>query len=440
MKEEFLHYLWRTRRFDTNNLKTTSGEPLTILQFGEYNTHAGPDFLNAQIRINDMTWAGSVEMHVKASDWLLHKHESDDAYRNVILHVVYEDDMPIKRSNNSEFSEDTEGYACLSLQHRFAAEVYQQYWEWVHTEHWIPCYASFFKVDEFTKTMWYERLLVERLEQKTEAIATSLANNKGDWEETFYQHITRNFGLKVNTEPMEQLARTIPHRLLAKYKNNLFQIEALLFGQSGLLEKPLKDEYPNILKKEYAFMQLKHNLMPINAVTWKFMRMRPANFPTIRIAQLAALIFKSSHLFSKVLDCEHITDIEKLLDVKIGDYWQTHYVFDILEKEGEDPSVSEGSKGQKSLGKEAKSLLIINTIVPFLFYYGAYKKEEIYKDRALQFLENLQPEKNSIIEKWSDMGVKVQSAYNTQALLQLKNEYCTKKRCLECAIGNVLLK
>jgi Protein of unknown function (DUF2851) len=418
MQESFLHYLWRNRRFDFSNLKTTKGETLNILDFGEHNTNAGPDFLNATIRLGDVTWAGNIEMHVKASDWLLHGHQYNEAYKNVILHVVYEEDTVIASPE----------MPCLVLKNLIPEGIYKKYWALLHNEKWIPCQHQFFTVSGLTKTMWLERLLVERLEKKTEAIAIALERNKNDWEETFYQFVTRNFGVSVNTEPMEWLARSLPHVTLAKHKNNLFQLEALIFGQSGLIEKEYKDEYPNILKKEHAFLSHKHKLKPINGTAWKFSRMRPASFPTIRLAQLADLVHQSTHLFSKILDIETITDLETLFTVKTSSYWTNHYVFDT-------PSVST----KKTMGRDTIDLIIINTIVPFLFYYGKIRQEDRYKDRAFQFLEALKGENNAIIEGWQSLGETPKTAFQTQALIQLKKEYCDKKRCLECAVGNAIL-
>jgi hypothetical protein len=434
MQENFLHYLWRTRRIDITNLKTTKGEILEIQDFGEHNTNAGPDFLNATVRIGDMIWAGNIEMHVKSSDWLAHGHQHNDAYKNVILHVVYEDDLISNASHKDILPHDeipsfgVRGIPCLELKNRIPQGIYKKYWALLHNETWIPCQHQFFTASSLTKTMWFDRLLVERLEKKTQSIAVALELNKNDWEETFYQFVTRNFGVSVNTEPMEWLARSLPHLTLAKHKNNLFQLEALIFGQSGLIEKDFKDEYPNILKKEHAFLSHKHKLKPINGTAWKFSRMRPAAFPTIRLAQLADLVHQSSHLFSKVLDIETITDIENLFSVKTSPYWTNHYVFDT-------PSVST----KKTMGRDTIDLIIINTIVPFLFYYGKIRKEDRFKDRAFQFLDDLKAENNSITEGWQNLGEMPKSAFQTQALIQLKKEYCDKKRCLECAIGNAIL-
>lgn len=422
MKEELLHYLWRTKRFDFTNLHTTQGDTLQIFQTGDYNTHAGPDFLNAKIHIGDTTWAGNVEMHVCASDWLRHGHATDKAYDNVILHVVLEEDVPILRASG-------ERIPCLEMKTLIAPKLSSKYLELLHSEYWIPCQAQFAQVSEMTRTLWLERLLVERLEQKTELIAQQLQQNQQNWEETFYQLLARNFGVQVNMEPFELLAKSTPLLLLAKHKNSLLQIEALLFGQAGLLESDFEDAYPHQLKKEYAFLQKKYGLTPIRGESWKFLRLRPANFPTVRIAQFAMLIFQSNHLFSKMLAATSVEEIENMLELKLSNYWLTHYRFD-----------KDSKKSAKKLGKSTIHLIIINTIAPFLFLYGKWKSDERYKDRAFALLEQVPPEENHIIENWQQLGVKPESAYQTQALLQLKKRYCDAKKCLNCAIGNAILQ
>jgi len=422
MREDFLHYLWRTKRFHLDDLLSTEGEILQIVDFGKHNHHAGPDFLEAKVQVGETLWAGNVEIHVNASEWMAHKHQENKAYDNVILHVVLEEDQPIYRSTG-------ERIPCLELRKRIPTKVIKIYQKIVHNEHWIPCQHHFYTVPTITKNLWLDRLLVERIEQKTIQIAEQLANSNHAWESIFYQTLARNFGVKINAEPFELLARSTPLNLFAKHKNNLFQIEALLFGQAGLLTKTFEDTYPNALQKEYQFLQKKYNLQPIKAESWRFMRLRPANFPSIRIAQFATLIYQSTHLFSKILEAETIKDLEKLFKVSLSDYWLTHYVFD-----------KASAKRKKSLGKHTIHLLIINTIVPFLFLYGTHKSIAAYRDKALRFLEALAPEKNSIIEQWKILGMELDSAYQTQALLQLKNEYCSKKRCLECSIGNSILK
>ncbi len=421
MKEDLLHYLWRTKRFDFNNLYTTQGEPVQILHTGNYNTNAGPDFTNARIRIGDTTWAGNVEMHLCASEWLRHGHQVDKAYDNVILHVVLEEDVPIMRLNG-------ERIPCLELKKLVPHKLSTQYLQLLHSEQWIPCQTQFEKVSEMTRTLWLERLLVERLEQKTAVIEQALLQNHQNWEETFYHLLARNFGVQVNMEPFELLAKSTPLLTLFKHKNSLLQLEALLFGQAGLLAQDFEDAYPNQLKKEYAFLQQKYKLTPILGESWKFLRLRPASFPTIRIAQFAMLIFQSNHLFSKMLVAANVEEMENMLELKLSNYWLTHYTFD-----------KESPKSQKKLGKNTIHLILINTVAPFLFLYGKWKSDETYKDRAFALLEELPSEQNNIIENWNILGVEPTSAYQSQALLQLKKQYCDQKKCLHCAIGNAIL-
>jgi len=422
MKEDLLHFVWRTKRFDLFALKTTEGEPIQIQSFGEHNTHSGPDFFNAKIKIGDTLWAGNVEMHLNSSDWNKHHHSNDRAYDNVILHVVLEEDEPIFRKSG-------ERIPALELKKRISEKLSKTYLKLLHNEYWIPCQHHFFEVSEMKRNIWLDRLLVERLESKTNLIHQQLQQNKQHWEETFYQFLARNFGVKVNNDAFEQLARATPLIYISKHKNDLFQIEAMLFGQAGMLEEEFEDDYPNRLKKEYHFLKTKYKLEPIDKVNWKFMRLRPANFPTIRIAQFAQLIFQSAHLFSKILEAENVEALEKLFKIEPSDYWKTHYTFD-----------NDSEEKPKRLGKTAIHLFIINTIAPFLFVYGTQKAETAFQDKALSLLESLKPEKNSIINGWKDLGVMPESAAQTQALLQLKNEYCNQKRCLECSVGAVILK
>lgn len=421
MKEDFLHYLWRLRRFDINNLQTTEGEPIEIHQTGTHNTHAGPDFANARVRVGDTLWAGNVEMHILSSEWLRHQHQKDKAYDNVILHVVLDEDCPIYRKNG-------ERIPCLELRKHIPPKATTVYEKLLHNEHWIPCQHHFYEVNEFTKNLWLDRLLIERLEKKTAAIVQSLKINKGDWAETFYQFLARNFGVKINAIPFELLAKSTPLGTLAKHSSSLFQIEALLFGQAGFLNQEFQDDYPKQLKKEYAFLQKKYQLQPIEKELWKLLRLRPANFPSIRIAQFATLFYQSKALFSKILEAESVEDLEALFQVQLSNYWKTHYVFD-----------KESKLRNKSLGKNTVHLIIMNTVVPFLFAYSRARASEKLQDKAIRILEALPAEGNSIIRQWKALGMKVKTAYQSQALLQLKNEYCNHKKCLECSIGHKIL-
>lgn len=423
MKEDFLHFLWRTRRLDLDNLTTTNGDPVQILNFGSHNANAGPDFLNAKIKIGETIWAGNIEIHVRSSEWKIHGHQFDKAYDNVILHLVYEEDEIIKRSKTNEC------IPCLELRERIPKNIIYKYEKLQHNEHWIPCHHHFHTVAEWTKNLWLDRMVVERLERKTEDIARVLTVNKNNWEETFYRFLAKNFGLKVNAFPFEMLAQSLPLLTLLKHKDNVLQIESLLFGQAGMLAEDFEETYPQQLKKEYTFLKNKHQLTAIPVQSWRFLRMRPANFPTIRLAQFSALMSSSAHLFSKILEVETVKDIEALFQISPQEYWKTHYTFDKISEEK-----------TKKLGKSTVHLLIINTIVPFLFLYGKQKAEEDYKNKALRLLEELKAEKNLITKGWQQLGMKPDSAYQSQALLELKNEYCTHKKCLTCAIGAKILK
>ncbi|MBI3500723.1 MAG: DUF2851 family protein [Bacteroidetes bacterium] len=422
MTEEFLWHIWKFRLFDNKDLQTTSGEEIKILKVGEHNSDSGPDFFNARIKIAGTEWAGNVEIHTSASDWHKHKHTTDKAYDNIILHVVHEADEKLHRRNG-------ELIPTLELKNKIPQNIYGKYLQFKSSKDWIPCEKQIASVDKFTLNNWLDRLLVERLERKSKIITDSLKQNKNNWEETFYQMLARNFGQKINSDPFELLSKQLPVSVLSKHKNNLLQIESLLFGTAGMLEKDFKDDYPNELKKEFKFLKSKFKLKPIDSSLWKFMRLHPPNFPTIRISQFANLIYKSSHLFSKILEAGSVKQIIILLETETSEYWQTHYQFDKF-----------SSKRIKKIGKDSINTIIINTIVPFLFIYGKEKGEEKYCDNALIFLEKLDAENNSIISKWKSIGLPAKSSYETQALLQLKNEYCSNKKCLSCGIGNALLK
>lgn len=423
MQEDFLHYLWRLKRFDLRDLRTTRGEPIQVQQFGQLNTHAGPDFTDARIRIGDTLWAGNVEMHLKASDWERHRHQEDSAYDNVILHVVLEEDTRVRRHNGSDLP-------CLELKQRIPARLSKVYLKLLHNENWIPCQSQLVQVTQLTRELWLDRMLVERLEQKTETIRRTLERNKRNWEETFFQCLARSFGVKVNADPFGQLARSLSLTLLGRHRDNLLQLEALLFGQSGLLKDgDFEDAYPARLYKEYQHLAHKYKLTPMPAAAWKFLRLRPANFPTLRIAQLATLFHQSGHLFSKVLAVRHIREVENMFEVHLSNYWKTHYVFD-----------KESPRQVKSLGQSTIHLFIINTIAPFLFLYGKERKEPAFQDRAFQLLEQVPAEDNRVIRNWRQLGMEPQSAHQSQALLQLKKHYCDQRRCLQCAIGSAILR
>ncbi len=423
MTEAFLSYVWKMRLYNPDGLHCTTGEPVTVLATGESHNTSGPDFFNAKIRIGDTLWAGNVEIHINSSDWLKHGHQHDGAYQNIILHVVYDADIPLV--NEAGVSIPT-----LELRQAIDPKLYRNYLLLLSDARWIPCEKFFPQIDSFTLCNWLDRLLVERMEQKTKPIMQVLEQNLHNWEETFYQFLARGLGAKVNAEPFEQLAKSLPAVVLAKYKDHLFQVEALLFGQAGLLEQDFKDDYPNALRKEYSFLQKKHQLQPLPAHLWKFGGLRPPNFPTIRLAQLALLIHQSANgLFSHILETETIETYRDMFHVELSGYWQNHFVFD-----------KESKPTTKHLGSTTIDTIIINTIAPVLFVYGSARDIPELKDKALQLLEQVPPESNSIVDHWKALGMKAENAFQTQAQLQLYNEYCRHKRCLQCAIGNKFVR
>jgi hypothetical protein len=422
--EDFLHYVWKFRLFDRIDLQTNDGEELEILSAGLHNSDSGPDFHNARVRIGDTIWAGNVEVHLSSSDWQKHGHTADYAYDNVILHVVYRDDQPLVLTNGRRVP-------TLELQNRIPDDLYNRYHNLIFgNQIIIPCEANIGSVDTLTLHNWMTRVLVERLEKKSAAVIAGLNFNRGDWEETFYQFLAANFGFKTNALPFELLAKSLPQNILAKHKNNPMQIEALIFGQAGFLKDDIKDIYPLKLKNEYEFLRKKYNLKPIENHLWKFMRMRPQNFPTIRLAQFAALVVNSNHLFSKILEIKDVKGLRNLFtDIKVNPYWENHYRFDV-----------ESALLAKSLGQASIDILLLNTLALFLFSYGKHNQIQHFINRSLQLLEHLPNENNNIVADFTNLGVKINTAFESQALLELKNNYCDYKKCLQCGIGNKILK
>lgn len=422
MKEDFLHYLWKHKLFDNQNLTTESGESIQILKSGEHNQDAGPDFSNARIMVEKTAWAGNVEIHIQSSDWNKHKHHSDKSYDNVILHVVYDHDKDIKNSMG--------GYIpVLKLKNRIPLHLLNNYQKLNSSNDWIPCANQIKNVDEFTVQLWLNRMIIERLESKVIAIEQELTLLKNNWDECFYRILCRNFGFKVNAMPFQWMAQSLPYLYIQRQQNSLLQIESLLFGQAGMLENSFKDEYPLILKKEYQHLKNKYSLNPIEPSSWKFLRLRPLNFPTIRISQIANLFFRNKKFFSAILDCEKLSEVRDLFETESSSYWNDHYKFDVQSK-----------FKKKKLGISSINNLVINTVIPFLFLYGKLKKEESFQNRALQFLETLPSEKNLITRQWEALGIENSNAFQSQALLQLKNMHCKQKKCLNCGIGNKLLQ
>lgn len=416
MKEEFLQFIWKHGLYLKQGLKTTDRKPIEIVSGGRPNTDSGPDFFNAKIRIGETLWAGNIEIHQKSSHWYQHRHDADAAYDNVILHVVEMDDKPVRIKNHE----------LATLVVNYPDEILNNYETLLKSKQWIACAEKLSGADPFLLRFWFSSLMIERLESKTGEIVKLLEQNRNNWNETFYQLLARNFGMKTNALPFEMLAKSLPLSILSRHKNDLFQVEALLFGQSGLLnESLLGDDYYLSLRKEYSFLFKKYGLAGMEPSIWKFMRLRPINFPTVRIAQLALLIHHSSGLLSHVLETENLEELRNLFDVTASGYWDTHYRF----------NKTSGENRPKVLGETAFNNLVINTIVPFLFVYGDLHLDQAMKDRALFLLEKLPPESNQIIRKWNESGIESRTAFETQALLQLKNSYCDNKKCLNCQLG-----
>ena len=421
MNEDFLQFIWKQNLFSKSKQFSTKGNEIEIIDVGRQNFDSGPDFFDARIKLDNVLWAGNVEIHLKSSSWYQHGHDSDSAYDNVILHVVLEDDVSVVLNNEREIP-------CLQLQ--FTPDLLNNYQMLMSSQRWIPCFDELKNVEKFFVNNWLDRMLIERLERKALEIEKILIQNKNSWEDTLYQVLARYFGMRVNADPFQQLARSIPLKFLAKQKNSLFQLEAMLFGQSGLLAKyDCDDDYLLKLKKEYRFLAQKFQLEPIASSRWKWLRLRPPNFPTVRIAQFASLVHQSESLFSKFIKAKSITDVSNLLKCEASAYWTTHYQF------GE-----ESIEKKKNMGKTGIDALIINCVVPLLFLYGTHHDLQKLKDKACDFLSQLPSEKNAIINKWKDCGVEVMTAYQSQALLQLKTTYCDHASCLQCEFGNRIIR
>lgn len=421
MKEDFLHYLWKFKKFDTLNLKTFNDEEITILNVGQYLELAGPDFFNAQITIANQKWAGNVEIHLKSSDWYVHHHESDSAYENVILHVVWEHDTEIFRKNNSEIP-------VLELRKYVEPATIVNYQSLMAPKSWIFCEKQLKEIDEFTLKNWQERLFFERLERKSKPIYELLEQTNQDWEAVLFCLLAKNFGLNTNGETFFKIAQSIPFSIIRKESFEVENLEALVLGNAGLLDSEKEDNYFKDLKFRYYYLLHKYQIEKKVVEPVQFFKHRPDNFPTIRLSQLANLYHSQQNLFSKISTSKSVKKIYEVFHVSASEYWQNHYQFD-----------KESPKKSKMLSKSFIDLVIINTIIPLQFAYAKSQGKEISED-LIELLNEVAPEKNAIIDKFSSFGLKSKSAFETQSLLQLKNEYCNKSRCLECALGMELLK
>ncbi len=422
MKEDFIHFLWKYRLFNTSQLYTTRDLAVEILNTGTANMDAGPDFSAARIKIDDTLWVGNVEIHINSSDWYKHGHHNDDAYNNIILHVVMNHDKEITDKAGNDLP-------VVELRNFFDMALFYKYKQIISSKAWIACENYIEQTDNFIVVNWLNRLLVERLENKSNEIHQFFKYFENDWDQTFYYFLARNFGFKVNASPFALLAQNTPFRILARHRDDLTQLEAILFGQAGLLEQDFADAYPTLLKREYTFLRHKYNLKPMESALWKFAKLRPSNFPTLRIAQFARLIHQSNHLFSKITDNGSIDDLASLFIAQCSPYWSNHYRFD-----------KASAPKPKNLGTSAIENIMINTLVPLKFVYGSETLQPTIRDQAINLITELPAEQNNIIRKWHQVGLKPQNAGESQALIELKKYYCTPRKCLQCAIGHSLVR
>lgn len=419
LTEKLLQFIWNFQYLNVAALKTVQGEPITVLHRGTHNHNQGPDFLNAKIKIGKTVLVGNIELHLSSKDWFKHRHAEDSHYQNIILHLVWEHDIAATKIHQ---------YPVIELKSFVAKIMLERYAVLLENAGFIPCENQIQKIAPLYFNNWKDRLLLERLEQKTGAVLAALQRNKLDWEETFWQQLAKNFGGKVNGEAFEAMAQKTPHLLLAKNKMSLVKLESILLGQTGMLQGKFYDAYVKMLQKEYAFLQKKYQLS-IASIRPQYLRMRPQGFPTIRLSQLAALIYHSNKLFSKIIACTTYQEAEAFFAIKANDYWNYHYKLD----EDETPYK------EKHLGTDMVHNIMINTVVPVVFAYGIYKNEETYKQKAILWLEQLPSETNTIIKGFRSILIKSKTAADSQALLQLKNQYCKNKLCLQCAIGASIL-
>ena len=420
MREDFLHFIWKLQLFSKVDLISTRNTTIEIVKQGVLNFNSGPDFLNARIRISGQLWAGNVEIHLKSSDWYAHQHENDSNYNTVILHVVWEDDVEV-------FNECNELVPTLVLKNYISNSLLTKYKSHFNThKKWINCESEIESVSKFKLNHFFEQLYFERLQQKSLILEEELLKTNSDWEAVLFRMLLKNFGLKVNGEAFFNLGNSMDFSVVRKVSNSSIQLEALLLGQAGLLGDTKESAYFEKLQKEYAYLQSKFKLKPLNNGQIQFFRLRPNNFPTIRLSQIAQLYSEQNALFSSILEINTLEDYYKLFKVRTSEFWETHYTFEKKSK-----------KLVKKLSESFIDLLLINTIIPIKFKYFIQQGKPT--DSILDLIQQIKKEKNTIIKKFNELKITSNSAFETQALLQLKNEYCSKLKCLDCSIGKEIL-
>lgn len=421
MKEDFLHYVWKFQKFDRCEFHTTNNEKFHIRNKGSHNLNSGPDFFNSQIELEGQVWAGNVEIHIKSSDWYAHGHETDPAYDNVILHVVWEHDAEIFRNDGSKIP-------TFVVKEHIPKNTLEQYQKLFSKEKkWINCETDFETVEDFIIENWLERIYFERLQKKESQLLKELEDSQNHWESLLFRMLCKNFGLKVNGDSFFSIAKSVDFSVVKKCSKERQDLEALLMGQAGLLEGHNEDWYFKTLKVQYGYLKHKFGLRNENVIVPKFFRLRPPNFPTLRLAQFAMLYFELDNLFSKVIAIQDIKDFYELFNICGSDYWDTHYNFGVSSLER-----------KKRISKSFVDLLIINTIIPLKFCYAMQQGSDI-SEEILNLASRISSEENTIVKKFNSLRHISKNAYQSQALLQLKAEYCDNNKCLQCAIGNLII-
>ena len=421
MTEDFLHFVWQNKLFQPGNLLTLDGQKLEIIHPGIKNTDAGPDFFNAKIKISNTLWAGNVEIHSTETDWYNHKHHTDGAYNNVILHVV--------RSGNGN-TVTSAGREVPVWHMTLSNQLTAKYQSLFFNDKWIACEDQLSTIDPMVLSQWIDRILIERLEEKNELINQLLKSYKNDWDQVFFIMLSRSFGFGVNGLPFEMMAKQTPLKIILKHADNIRQTEALLFGQAGfLLNIKLEDDYTTNLQKEYEFLKHKYNLKPIEGHIWKFAKMRPSNFPTVRLAQLAMLLHQNKGSFEKILSDINAKTFVNQINIKASEYWNNHYQLGKKSKK----------EASKHLGTSSAQRILYNTVYPYLFVYFDKINLQNRKENLVESLYKQTTEKNSITANWEKSGIKIENEAQAQALIFLKNRYCNHKKCLNCRIGHKVL-
>jgi len=424
MREDFLHFIWKTKRLPLDTLITSNGQKILVHDFGQHNHNSGPDFFNAKLEINGQLWAGNVEMHLKASDWYTHGHETDTNYNNVILHVVWEDDVSVFRKDKTEIPTVE---LKNSVPHNLIT-THNKLLENNSKRKFINCENDIATVNEFVIDSFLERLFVERLEQKAELIFDLLKEANNDWEQVLFSMLLKNFGSKVNGTSFLSISKSLHFSTVRKLQNNLFALESVLMGMAGLLEsKEVLDAYYLELQKEYTFQKHKFNLNPSGVQKPDFFGLRPNNFPTIRLSQFADVYCKNKNLFSNLMRINSLEDYYNIFNAAVSDYWQNHFTFK-----------KESKPSRKRITKNMVDLILINTVVPIKFAYFKSLGKDVNSE-LIALMTAIGPEKNSIISKFNALNKKSANAFQSQAKLQLYNNYCSLNHCLKCAVGNSLL-